>query len=476
MFTQRSTGGTTTMRLGMKPADSWLTLLMGVSFLVLAQGALAADAGALGTSLTAAGGDPGASSDGMVPAIENASPQLPGWTWGKPRKDFFKYKDDKPIYSVTSQNYERYIQFLSPGQIAHLKQDAKFRMDVYPSRRICTIPDFVAENTKKNVGLAKLGTDGWSLSDAVLPAIPFPMPGNGAEAMWNMKIRYRGVGVDWKKENTSLSPRPGSDEWIRAIQEQTIYFPWGEKGSHKLSDLPKYDSMIYFSYFSPTAQAGQAVVGSSSFNETGSEAYYYFPGQRRVRRMPTYSYDAPEVGSENTYLVDEAFMFNGPLDRFDWKLAGKKELIVPYNALDVYNFNGNETDLVQSNGLDPSIRRYEIHRVWVVEASVKEGMRHVSPKRTYYLDEDSWNALLAEDYDAKGAIWKVREGYLIPVYELGTCDVEAFAQYALQDNRFLFDDAVLGRGVDARWVTEADGPKFHTGFYNAENLRAISDR
>jgi hypothetical protein len=458
------------------PAASVPSLIAAAVLLLAAPAALAADAGALGTALSVVGADPAASADGAVPPLERASPQLPGWAWGKPRKDFFKYKDDKPLYSITADTYEKYAQFLTPGQIAHFKQDGKFRMDVYPSRRTCSVPDFVADNSRKNVGLATLGADGWSLADAILPAVPFPLPANGAEAMWNMKVHYRGVGIDWKKENTSLSPRPGSDEWIRAIEEQTIFFPWGEKGAHRLADLPKYDTMIYFGYFTPTALAGQAVVGSSSFNESGSEAYYYFPGQRRVRRMPTYSYDAPEVGYENTYLVDEAFMFNGPLDRFDWKLVGKKELVVPYNALDVYDFDGKETDLVRPDGLDHGVRRYEIHRVWVVEATVKDGMRHVSPKRTYYLDEDSWNALLAEDYDAKGAIWKVREGYLIPVYELGACDVEAFAQYALQDNRFLFDDAVLGRGVDARWYTEPEGPRFHVGFYNAETLRAISDR
>ncbi|MTJ80054.1 MAG: DUF1329 domain-containing protein [Telmatospirillum sp.] len=461
------------------PSDtglSWPATVFGAALLLLGGTALAADPAALGTRLTAAGADPAAGAEGRIPALEPSSPQLPGWSWGKSRKEFFKYKDDKPLYSVTAENYQSYAALLTPGEIAHLKQDPKFRMDVYPSRRVCGLPDFVADNTKKNVGIARLGADGWSLADAVLPGIPFPMPDNGAQAMWNMKLRYRGVGIDWKKENTSLSPRPGSEEWIRAIEEQTLFFPWGGKGSHRLADLPKYDSMIYFGYFSPSALAGQAIVGSSAFNETGSEAYYYFPGQRRVRRMPTYSYDAPQVGYENTYLVDEAIMFTGPLDRFDWTLAGKKDVIVPYNALDVYDVNGNEAELVQTNGLAPSIRRYEIHRVWVVDATVKEGMRHVSPRRTYYLDEDSWSPLLAEDYDAKGAIWKLREGYLIPVYELGACDVEAFAQYALLDGRFLFDDAVLGRGVDARWYTEPEGPRMRAGFYNAENLRAISDR
>jgi hypothetical protein len=192
--------------------------------------------------------------------------------------------------------------------------------------------------------------------------------------------------------------------------------------------------------------------------------------------MPAYAYDAPQLGYENQYLVDEAFMFTGALDRFNWKLVGKKEVLVPYNALGVYDHTNKAADNFQKMGLNSDLRRYELHRVWVIDANVKNGVRHVSPRKTYYLDEDSWSPLLAEDYDAQGTIWKLREGYLIPVFETGGCDVSAFAQYNIRDGRYIVDNLTLGAGTDTRWITEPSGPKFTTGFYTGDNLRAISER
>jgi len=112
----------------------------------------------------------------------------------------------------------------------------------------------------------------------------------------------------------------------------------------------------------------------------------------------------------------------------------------------------------------------------VIEATVKQGMRHTAPKRTFYLDEDSWNLVLAEDYDAQGKLFKVREGFLIPVYETGTCDVSAFVQYNLTEGRYVFDMHAAGTGSDVRWVTDPSGPRFKASFYTSDNLRSISTR
>jgi len=439
-------------------------------------GALAADAAKLGTDLTPAGAEKGANQDGTIPAWPGNQVQHTGWTFGKLRSESFKFQGDKPLLTIDASNADKYADKLSPGQLAMLKQIKGYRMDVYPTRRTCGVPDFVAENTKKNVGTAKLGTDGWSLKEAIVPGFPFPMPESGIEAMWNSKLRYRGVGMDYKNTVTTVSPRKGGSEWIRAGQEFTAYYPWGAKGATPLSKLPQIEYYAYFAYSSPTALAGQALSIAYFLDQPGSETFYYFPGQRRVRRMPTYSYDAPQIGMENQYTLDEPFVFNGTLDRFDWKLAGKKELYVPYNVFGAYNFSAKVEDITKPDFIDPSQRRYELHRVWVVEAQVKQGMRHTAPKRTFYLDEDSWNLVVADDYDAQGKIAKVREGFLIPLYETGTCDVSAFVQHNLTEGRYVFDMHAAATGKDVQYVTEANGPRYKPGFYTSDNLRAVSER
>lgn len=452
-------------------------LILGGLWLAGASGAaMAADATQLGTTLTPLGAEMAGSKDGRIPAWKNEVQSTDGWAWGKPRKEFWKYKSDTSQYTINAANMAQHADVLTPGQMALLKQNPGFQMDVYPTRRSCGAPDFVADNTRKNVATAKMGADGWSLKAAVVPGIPFPLPTTGAQAMMNMKLRYRGVGVEYQNGYTMVSPRRGSEDWITAGYEQNYFFPTGKKGSFNLSDVGNVEYFTYFTYKSPAALAGQALAANILFDSASNETFYYFPGQRRVRRLPAYAYDAPQIGFENQYLLDETAMFTGTLDRFDWKIVGKKEVLVPYNAFGAYDFKAKISDVVGRNALVASARRYELHRVWMVEATVKQGARHVSPKRTYYLDEDSWNAVLAEDYDVQGALWKVREGYLVPVYETGTCDVLAFSQYNLPEGRYVFDFTTVGAGTDVKWLTESRGERTKASFFTSENLRAISDR
>lgn len=429
----------------------------------------------LSKALTPMGAERAANKDGSIPAWAPEK-QDEGWAWGKVRKDHWKYRNDKVLYTIDASNVDKYADKISPGQVALIKQTKGYRMDVYPTRRTCSVPDYVAENTRKNVGFAKMNANGWVIEDAVVPGIPFPMPKNGSEAMVNTSLRYRGVAAEYKGGSTMVSPRKGSTDWIDYGYDQTLYWPWATKGSRKLSEVGYTRSHSSFSYTSPAALAGQAAVLSDAFDKSGVEAFYYFPGQRRVRRLPTYSYDAPQIGFENQYAVDELQVFVGAMDRFDWKLVGKKELVVPYNSLGMYDFTAKKQDVMGQDFISPKNRRYELHRVWVVEATVKQGVRHLSPKRTYYLDEDSWNPVLAEDYDGQGKLWKVREGYLIPVFELGACDVSAFAQYNLPDGRYLLDFHAVGTGTDVKWYLEPTGPRQKSNFYTSESLRAVSER
>lgn len=435
------------------------------------------DPALLGTKLTPMGGDKQASADGAIPVWSPPGPQGDGWSYGQVRGQSWKFKADKPLFSIDSSNASQYAGKLSPGQLELFKKIPGYRMDVYPTRRSCGAPEFVAENTRKNVGFATLDAAGVALQDAHLPGIPFPMPTTGAEVMWNVKMRYRGVGFDMSRNASGVSPRKGSEEWLRTSTDWFIYTPWGEKGSALFSSFDRMELATYFTYFEPAALAGQSGVQTLKAGEQAT-TFYYFPGQRRVRRMPSYSYDAPQIGLDNQYTVDESNMFYGPMDRFEWKLIGKQELLVPYNAFGVYDTSANIDDVAKKDFIAPEYRRYEQHRVWVVEATVRQGMRHQAPKRVFYIDEDSWNALVAVDYDKQGQAWKVREGYSIPVYETGTCDTEAQVQYNLVDGRYLYDMTSIGVGKkDHRWLTDKAGsPRLKRDFYTSDNLRATSER
>ncbi|KVV57637.1 hypothetical protein WK90_29575 [Burkholderia cepacia] len=431
---------------------------------------------AVADDLTSAGAERGASKDGSIPAFAGKQEPQSGWEYGKTRGDFWKHRNEKPLYSIDAANVDKYASNLSPGQIALIKQRKGYRMDVYPSHRECQLPEFAEQNTKANLAAAKLASDGETLEAGVLPGVLFPQPKTGAEAILNYENRYRGVGIEWPLVVTSISPRPGGGEWIDGIGPQVFFFPSGKSGKSGPKDVDQLSLAAYFSATSPAALAGQAFVQRQYFNKD-SETYYYFPGQRRVRRMPAYTHDAPLIGFENQYLIDEANMFNGSIDRFNWKLVGKRDLLVPYNAFGMYKFKSKLHDVATPDGIASANRRYEMHRVWVVEATVKPSARHVASKKVFYLDEDSWLALVGEDYDAQGKLWKVRESYPIPVWELGgACDNEPMAQYDVLSGRYVFDSSTIGQGKDIRWYQEINDPRFKSDFYSAESLRSVSER
>ncbi|KVR36999.1 DUF1329 domain-containing protein [Burkholderia multivorans] len=426
--------------------------------------------------LTATGAERGAGKNGAVPAFAGRQAPQSGWEFGKPRGDFWKHRNEKPLYSIDAANVDKYSDKLSPGQIALIKQQKGYRMDVYPSHRECQLPDFAEQNSKKNLTAAKLSADGERLQSAVLPGVAFPVPKSGAEAMLNYVTRYRGEGIEWSPVVTAISPRSGGGEWIDVIGPQVFYAPTGKSSGTTPEAVDQLSLAAYFAINSPSATAGQATVQRQYFDKD-SETYYYFPGQRRVRRMPAYTHDAPLIGFENQYLIDETNMFNGSLDRFTWKLVGKREMIVPYNDFGMYTFNTRLRDVATPNGIAADHRRYEVHRVWVVEATLKSTARHVDSKKVFYLDEDSWLALVGEDYDTQGKLWKVRESYPIPVYELGgACDNEPMAQYDLSNGRYVFDGSSIGQGKDLRWYEHGNGAKFSSDFFTAESLRSASER
>lgn len=44
--------------------------------------------------------------------------------------------------------------------------------------------------------------------------------------------------------------------------------------------------------------------------------------------------------------------------------------------------------------------------MWVVEGTLKPGMRHIYIRRTIYIDEDSWTGLMSDEYDNKDKLYR----------------------------------------------------------------------
>lgn len=435
-----------------------------------------ADVARLGHDLTPAGAVKAGNKDGTIPEFSGVSKPLPGWSFGKVRADYWQYKSEKPLFIIDASNVDKYADKLTPGQIQMLKQVKGYTMPVYPSHRECGLPEAVEQNTKDGVLKASIATNGWSLQNATLPGVPFPIPETGIQVMWNWLVGYQGAASEYESGYTYVSPRPGSSNPIITRYSQLTYYPWGKTGQHTPQDDGGMQSGVYYLYTEPAALAGQGTIQRYYFSEP-SDTYYYFTGQRRVRRLPAYSYDAPLIGYENQYPADISFVFFGNPDRFDWKLIGKKEVYIPYDTLGMQKFDAKLSDVTDANFVNSSVRRYELHRVWEIEGTVKAGMRHSTPKKTLYVDEDSWMIAVGDDYDAQGKIWKAKENYIAPEWDLGSCVPVSAVYNDLISGRYILDETVIGTGKDIKFFPPGSAdPRLKDSFFTGENLSAISDR
>ncbi|PUA19706.1 DUF1329 domain-containing protein [Glaciimonas sp. PCH181] len=447
------------------------------SFLSAGAGAVTpGEVARLGQDLTSVGAEKAANHDGSIPAFGGVDKPAAGWTYGKLREEYWTHKAEKPLFVIDASNVDKYADKLSAGQIETLKKIKGYTMPVYPTHRNCAVPDFVEKNTKDSALKAAIGKDQWSLESASLPSVPFPIPKDGIQVMWNWLVHYMGVGIEWPGATTYVSPRPGSDIPIVAEWNQIQYYPWAKPGGHSPQDEQGLMTAFYYGYLKPASLAGQALIQRFYYTKK-TDSFYYFTGQRRVRRLPAYSYDAPLIGFENQYPADTTWVFTGSPDRFTWKLIGKKEVYVPYNSYAMQRFDTKVSTITGPMFIDPKMRRYELHRMWEIEGTVKEGERHATPKKTLYIDEDSWIVSIGDDYDTQGKIWKSKENFITPEWEINSCAPSASIYTDLQNGRYVFDMSTVGLGKDMRFYPpEYQDKRLMENFYTSESLGATSDR
>ena len=356
------------------------------------------EAAKLKTELTPLGAERAGNKDGSIPAWTGGfagtiAGEKPGGRRGDP------FKGEKPLYSVTAKNMDQYADKLSDGVKALLKKyPDSYRLDVYPTHRTALAPQWVYDNTAKNALRAKLNGD---LVQGAYGGIPFPIPKSGLEAIWNHKLAWRGESWEAALNQYQLTADGKvvltTDGLIR--QRMPYYFKEGTPES--------FEGVFWevnLSNSGPPIRAGEMIAGRQQIDEDNSQAYVYLTGQRRVRKLPNACCDTPTPASAGVMSFDELSVFAGTTSRFDWKLVGKKELLVPYNNNAF--LQAKDSDAVHARHLNPDHVRWELHRVWVVEATLKAGARHQAPKSVYYLDEDTWVAPLGDRWDAKGQLWK----------------------------------------------------------------------
>jgi len=388
------------------------------------------EAKALGSTLTAVGAEKAANKDGTIPAYTGGQTTAPaGYKAGdgiRPNP----FAGEKPRLVIDAKNMAANADKLTEGTKALLQKYPSFRVDVYPTHRSVAFPKYVQDNTAKIALKAKTTNDGRSIEGAHA-GFPFPIPKDGYEAMWNHLVRFNGQAYESKYRNLSVdaSGRAALSTEGVSVQE----YPFWDPSKTSADTYWK----IKLSYTGPARRAGEALmlVDPLDIGTKERRAWTYLPGQRRVKVAPDLAYDTPNPGTGGGTTFDDTFIFNGSMDRFDFKLVGKKEMLVPYNAYAAV-YEAKQDELLKPNHLNPDLVRWELHRVWVVEATLREGKRHVYSKRTFYLDEDSWAALASDSYDARGQLYRAGFAYMAPSYDLPAPYTDMFGFYDLVSRQY----------------------------------------
>jgi len=450
----------------------------GAVFMTVAGGALAKatpdEIARLGKSLTCLGAEKTGTSSGVAEYTGKWLGAAPGMTAEQGKHPQNPYAAEKPLLTITAQNVAKYASHLSEGQLAMFKKyPSTFRMHIYPSHRDFRYDDAMCRISLQNAGSAELTSDGMGVANAYMGAAPFPIPKSGLELVWNSLLPVR---ASWDYRDTDTALVYPSGKIMRGWQ---ILWGYSRVSDPRLRGA-RYEgasSVIMGLALLPEREKGTVKLVTDHFNYTSSprQGWYYSPDTRRVRQLPGYGYDQNIESSGGTVMVDDARMFNGPPDRYQWKILGKREMYIPYNGFRLESREVGEdryAHLLKPGHENPEFVRWELHRVWVLEATLKEGHRHLYGRRVLFIDEDSWQSVMADNFDSRGKLW--RYNWVNLYYAPGANVFNAGAAFYHDLDFGAYSAFDLAQGKAKYFLTNPPGVAYDkTSFYTVENMKAI---
>jgi len=390
----------------------------------------------------------------------NSDESIPPWSGGLDRTQGILnadegYRDpffmDRVLFYIDRQNVNQYREKLSDGLAALVESNKDFRIPVYRSRRSVTFPDDLLQQQRSR----------GAKECAINPdqcVIPFPIPQSGIEVMMNHIRRHRGGSIQRSFDTVSVK----NGRILRIGARDTKVF------RSNMEDPPRDSAFVYLlEFLSPTEFVGTIYMVHEPSHINGTrQAWVYNSGQRRVRRAPDLAYDNAQDGTDGLAVVDQYDGFNGAMDRYEWVLKGKQELFIPYNNYKIGDKNVDLSSIFGPKSLNSDYLRFELHRVWMVEARLKSGYQHIYHKRIFYIDEDAWAIALSESYDSKGELWRVGMHSITQLYDV---DLPWYRFEYWQD---LHDNSYVVTGLDNRYRGRVQfGQRFRGENFTADALR-----
>ena len=384
----------------------------------------------LGGDLTPVGAERAGNAEGTIPEWTGGLAKTPPIEWKTGYADPFA--SDAVRITITAKNAEQYKDILSAGHRALLKRDPRtFRMNVYPTRRSAAYPDDVLAEVRKQASIAR--TDGDHVLDVGRSSVPFPIPADGLQVMWNHVFRWRGGSIE---RQYVWAPVDGTGKFYIVKYHQSVSFDQhGYMVESRKGRL--FNAAAYF--LAPPAAIGTRLITWEPIDpaSTARARWTFVPQTLDPRRLPSYDHDTTEPFTGGMRTADQNDGWNGAPDRYDWKLVGKRELLIGYNAYKLADRALRYADIIRPRHPDPNVLRYELHRVWVVEATLRKGHFHQFPRRVFYVDEDTWQVAQEEVYDKDGKLVRFGDHQMIQYYDVQVPLYAANVHYVLGTGAYL---------------------------------------
>lgn len=392
-----------------------MMLAVAAVFAGSAQAAVSADEAKQlgGATLTIIGAEKAGNKDGTIPEYKDEIVRSP-LEQGKQGNITVDPWNDKPLFSINAQNVAKYADKLD-GMVEIFKKYPNYRMDIYPTRRTAQFPKYVLDNTLKNATSCKT-VNGEMLISGCYAGLPFPIPKTGAEVMWNHLLTYEGH-AQVNDFQSWLVANNGSPTLVNTTKTVQLW-PWYDPSRNGPNTATDNYWLVRVDVTEPSRRVGEKIVFVDALDQVnlGRRAYQYIPGQRRVKLAPDIRYDTPSPFGGGGKTMDDSKTFLGAIDRYDWKLVGKKEKYLLYNDFNNANYQKCPGPVfLTKNFPNPDCMRWELHRVWMVDATLKPGFRHIYKKRKFYFDEDGYGAGTAENYDAAGILYRTSDTVYYPL-------------------------------------------------------------
>jgi len=430
---------------------------------------------ACGNSMAAAPPEPAATPGGgeLTPLgaerAGNADGSIPAWTGGittppagydPDRQHIDPFADDPVLLRISAANMDQFADRLSEGHKALLKgHPDSWHLNVYPTRRSASYPDWVYAAVEANGATARVVREGKGGVLGANVSSPFPVPDSGVEVIWNHNLRWRGIRVQRSFGQAAVT-RKGRYTVTLALQDWAL--PYGAPPGTALRDkFPNLLLALKSKTIEPGLLAGNGGLTLEPIDQTSDprKSWQYNRGLRRILRLPNVAHDFPAFDTDNLRTVDEFDMFNGSPEYYDWRLLGKKEMYIPYNAYRLHSSEAAYRDIIRQRHINPELARYELHRVWVVEGTLKPDKKHIYARRVFYVDEDSWQIALADNYDNKGELWRTSEAHALNYYEVPVQWSTLEVYYDLREQRYLVS-GLDNQRAPYRFSEEADPREF----------------